>query len=261
MSIVDARPAPPPSDRVLDALAGIGAASTLDDWARRACRHLLELVPGVSSTYTEVNTITERAAAVIHPDPGEEWFARWRPFFGQHAHENPIVAHMEATGDGSVATWLDRDPDRVFERMPLFLEFYVPNGIRSQAAFALETEPGEFVGFAVNRDGAGFTSDDIAVMNLLRPHLLNLYRLVSAREAGRRSLSDGRATALGVTPRQTDVVRLVIGGGTNEQIASRLGISAGTVRKHLEAVYAALGVGSRAALVARVLGQDASRLL
>lgn len=257
---MDARPAPDKAARVLEALADIGAASTLDDWARRACRHLLDMVPGVSSTYTEVNTATGRAAAVVHPDPGLAWFARWRPFFGEHAHENPIVAHIEATGDGSVATWLDRDPERRFERAALYRGFYVPNGIRSQIGFALATEPGEFVGFAVNRDGGDFAVGERTTLTLLRPHLLNLYRLVAAREAGVSGLSDARAGALGLTARQTDVVRLVVAGRTNDQIASELGISAGTVRKHLEAVFGMLGVASRAALVARALGTDAARL-
>ena len=42
------------------------------------------------------------------------------------------------------------------------------------------------------------------------------------------------------------------GGGTNAQLAGGLGISVGTLRKHLEVVYDALGVDNRAAAVAAV---------
>jgi DNA-binding NarL/FixJ family response regulator len=43
----------------------------------------------------------------------------------------------------------------------------------------------------------------------------------------------------------------VAGGLTNGQISRRLGVSEGTVRKHLENIYAGLQVSSRAAAVTR----------
>jgi len=55
---------------------------------------------------------------------------------------------------------------------------------------------------------------------------------------------------LGLTPRQTDVaIALVNTGGTNTQLARSLGISEGTVKKHLEAIFRTLRVDSRAAAV------------
>ncbi|MEZ5375697.1 MAG: helix-turn-helix transcriptional regulator [Acidimicrobiales bacterium] len=57
--------------------------------------------------------------------------------------------------------------------------------------------------------------------------------------------------SIGLTPRQTDVARaLAETGGTNAQLASTLGLSTGTVKKHLEAVFQALEVDNRAAAVA-----------
>jgi DNA-binding CsgD family transcriptional regulator len=59
--------------------------------------------------------------------------------------------------------------------------------------------------------------------------------------------------ALGLTRRQAEVLRLVATGRSNSQIAGELFVSIPTVRKHLEHVYARLGVTSRAAAVARAL--------
>ena len=56
--------------------------------------------------------------------------------------------------------------------------------------------------------------------------------------------------ALGLTSRQAQVLRLLTCGKRNEEIARELSISVGTVRKHLQHVYAQLGVSSRAEAIA-----------
>jgi DNA-binding CsgD family transcriptional regulator len=47
------------------------------------------------------------------------------------------------------------------------------------------------------------------------------------------------------------VARLVAAGHTRDQIARRLGISVGTVRKHPETIFMRFGVSSRTAAVTR----------
>lgn len=59
--------------------------------------------------------------------------------------------------------------------------------------------------------------------------------------------------ALGLTQREAEVMREVIGGQTNAEIGASLGISAATAKKHVENVLEKLGVPSRAAAVAHVL--------
>ena len=54
-----------------------------------------------------------------------------------------------------------------------------------------------------------------------------------------------------LTRREHQVVLLVAEGLTNAEIARQLWISPGTVRRHLENVFAKLGVHTRTAAVAR----------
>lgn len=63
---------------------------------------------------------------------------------------------------------------------------------------------------------------------------------------------DGRQLAdLGLTARQNEAaVALARTGGSNAQLARSLAITEGTLKKHLEAVFRALGVDNRAAAVA-----------
>jgi DNA-binding CsgD family transcriptional regulator len=89
--------------------------------------------------------------------------------------------------------------------------------------------------------GPDFSERDRALLALLRPHLHQVYLDAAARRHGIPRL----------TPRQRELLQLVAAGHDNAAIAHHLGLSRGTVRKHLENIYARLGVSSRTAAVAR----------
>ncbi|WP_290870522.1 response regulator transcription factor [Aquabacterium sp.] len=59
-------------------------------------------------------------------------------------------------------------------------------------------------------------------------------------------------TQLGLTPRQADVLRLLLKGQPNKLIARELGLSVETVKDHVAAVLRALGVSSRTQAVIAV---------
>jgi DNA-binding NarL/FixJ family response regulator len=63
------------------------------------------------------------------------------------------------------------------------------------------------------------------------------------------------SAALGITPRQTDVLRLLILGLPNKRIAAKLGISVPVVKKHVSDLLAHFKVVSRTHLVALMAGQ------
>lgn len=340
--------------RTHDAIARIGSGTTVEEFAAFACRELLELIPGLSASYNEVNPIAGRIAALVLPDPGVQWYAEYGELVGRLARTHPYWSYLELTDEGAPRTWDELDPAGEFEASELFTRFYAPNGIRSQLLFALPAPPGILVALAVNRDGEGFTLRERQLADLLRVHLVNLYRLtlrsdrltdatglllaggwtsVAVLETGEISattpeaeqigrdigigLSVGDSIAgtrlweppgraqesdpwtvtrrartfrvggtdgaydvmlvaasigphvlhlraptgvtltsardLGLTQRQAEVGLLVVEGATNDQIASRLQISSSTVRKHLEAIFTRLGVGSRAAVAATLM--------
>lgn len=61
------------------------------------------------------------------------------------------------------------------------------------------------------------------------------------------------APAISLSPREQEVVKLVARGYPNKSIANVLDISPCTVSTHLRRIFAKLGVGSRAEMVARIL--------
>ena len=343
-----------PEDRaeLLAALGAISGADGIVDFAMRTCREMVRLVPGVSASYNEFSAVVGRIAVVVYPDPGREVVNRYGPILEKYLRDSPIVQHFETTGEGEAVTWADLDPKGAFLDTPLYREFYAPLGIHNQIAFLLPAPPGILVAFAINGDGRVFEPRERALLDELRLHLVNLYRLVSHAEAAHQrdaaladdgwsvvlvdddgvvlesngvavrigraagielavgaslagsalwsQISAGRvdlwavsrpagltkvphtdvpfearllrssvgphvlwireplrvtiedAIALGLTTRQAEVCLLLVDGLTNDQIARRLNIAGGTVRKHLEETFRRLDVPSRAAAVGKL---------
>jgi DNA-binding CsgD family transcriptional regulator len=106
--------------------------------------------------------------------------------------------------------------------------------------------PGHDVRLVLFRSsGPDFSERDRALLGLLRPHVHRAYLDAELRRYDTPIL----------TPRHRELLALVAAGYTNGQIARRLGISAATVRTHLQNIYERLGVSSRTAAVAK-MGPD-----
>lgn len=57
-----------------------------------------------------------------------------------------------------------------------------------------------------------------------------------------------------LSPREREVARLVLAGHANREIAERCSISEQTVKDHLKSAYRKMGVRTRTALLAELLG-------
>jgi DNA-binding CsgD family transcriptional regulator len=105
-------------------------------------------------------------------------------------------------------------------------------------------------GFAFDRSDRDFSERDLRVLDTLRPHLVQLWRNAHLHRPASDHLFTS-ATAGLLTPREREILAWVACGKTNREIAAVLYLAPGTVGKHLDNVYAKLGVGSRAGAVGR----------
>jgi DNA-binding CsgD family transcriptional regulator len=138
-----------------------------------------------------------------------------------------------------------------FRRSEFYAEVHRPLGV--EYMLQLHLDPGETdARLEFDRFDSDFGRRDRAVLTLLLPYLRQFLR------AARRRLPPLGAHDV-LTPREREVLQHVAEGRTNGEVAAVLGISQETVRKHLENVYAKLGVHTRTGAVAALVGPRARR--
>lgn len=171
------------------------------------------------------------------------------PVFWEHYWDCAPCSYPDRSGDlRSVTTISDFYSARQWHATGMYSDYFRPGGVEHELLLCLPPGrartalPGQSARLLLTRGpGPDFSERDRALLTLLRPHLYQAYL-----EAEQR-----RARTPELTPRQWELLRLVAAGRTNTQIARHLGLSEGTVRKHLENIYARLDVSSRTAAVTR----------
>jgi DNA-binding CsgD family transcriptional regulator len=167
----------------------------------------------------------------------------WAPRGSRYLH--PVLLQYRVTGWGEVVQVADV-PDR-FVPGPVrgaWHETARPWGCAEQVSMPL----GVGTAFVVGRP-AVFTPVELALAARLRHLLVGLHRHVRATAALRPD--PAVAADLRLSARQLAVLGLLAAGLTSAAIGRRLGISERTVHKHLEHLYARLGVSDRVSAVLR----------
>lgn len=233
----------------LDALRAIGdGCLRSDDFARRGVECLPRLVASELTTLS-VCDLGDGRRSVVSDRPGALG-AREVALFDRHFHEHPLVRDHGGNPGAVTRRIEDLVPQAQFRETPLYNEYYRAIRIDHAMAVPIHVDRRLLVSFVFNRSGRGFEQSERDALELIRPHLGNLYRLCAA--LGR----SGWAPAAGwqLTPREQDVLRWLAAGKTDRDIGRILEISPRTVHKHLQRIYEKLGVETRTAAVGRALG-------
>jgi DNA-binding CsgD family transcriptional regulator len=259
----------PDYERLFSFLGRIHACRSEEKFPALAVTELARIIPAHHVIWNHMAPAVPQARTVACPEiPQDE---RRTALFAEHMREHPVVRHFMATGDPGPRAISDFWSERHFHRTALYGALYRDMGVEDQMGFWLSSRTPEMVGIAFTRPERSFTEADRALLDLVRPHIAQAWRNARAfsrmrrlalarRPAGNRPglspasldgagpiASPQRLRALGLTLREIAVVVELEKGGTNHEIAAALFISPLTVRKHLENIYAKLGVTSRTA--------------
>jgi len=191
---------------------------------------------GFSERDREVMALIRPHLARVHANL--RTLARARMRLEGMAGEDPALALLELGPGGEVRGGLDRA-----QRL---LECYFPTKHRR----APDRLPATLARWLEHRPRA-----PLVIRRGERRLVVRFFAGAPEREEAARVLIEDHAApealsrlrAMGLTVRETRVLAELEKGLTNEDIAAALGISPATVKKHLENIYAKLGVGNRAA--------------
>ncbi|HSN06065.1 MAG TPA: LuxR C-terminal-related transcriptional regulator [Candidatus Angelobacter sp.] len=237
--------------RLLDVVAPDPAEDdTADDdiaeIPERVLRGLAELIPSACASFFVMDTRGRRVTAAQEalladlPDEDEGSDALFFDAYWDCA----ACSWPELSGDHTTVTmWTDFHSEREYAGM-LMGEYARRMGVWHELLVCLPPQGRLERRILLAREGGDrpYTERDRLLLTLLRPHLIRLRDHVEAR----------RRTVPTLTSRQLELLRRVADGHTNRQIARDLGLSEGTVRKHLEHIYARLEVRSRTEALARM---------
>jgi DNA-binding CsgD family transcriptional regulator len=168
--------------------------------------------------------------------------------------DHPICRHQLAYGDFSATRLSDVITRRRLLGSRIYADWFRPAGVEAELEAGIANSRVETRNLILNRAQGDFSARDRAVLELVRPHLARIDETIRLRAAAGAYEPDGLER---LTTREAEILELVAAGLTNAAIAEDLWISPGTVKKHLDNIYAKLGVTSRTAAVARTVRPSA----
>lgn len=166
---------------VLVAVSNLHDANGPDEFAHAALREVLRLVACDLVSLNEMDPVAGRIAYLAEPDTFGVPAGGTR-VLGALLHEHPLIVHLAKTGDGSPRRISDFWTTAEFHASELYRRFYRELGTEYQVGFALAAPQPTVLAIAASRQAYDFSDRDLAVLDLLRPHLAQGWRNAQDRE-------------------------------------------------------------------------------
>jgi DNA-binding CsgD family transcriptional regulator len=212
---------------------------------------LARVIPCDDVGYAELDRLNRRVIEYVGTDGDGGDDALFWEIVGEH----PLCRHQQAYADFSATRLSDVISHRQLVATRVYADWFRPEGFVAELEVGIVRSRARTRNFVFSRTQGDFSARDVAVLALIAPHLARIHETTQLRHVA-NLVEPGNLECL--TSREADVLELVAAGLTNAAIAERLWISPGTVKKHLDNVYAKLGVANRTAAVARVGGRPSS---
>jgi len=234
-------------------------ASALHDdngYVRSSGHGLQRLVASELTTLSICHLVSGRRT--VHGDAAGSIGAAERECFDRHFRAHPLVQVHGEPRHAHVHRISDSLSQQAFRRSPLYADYYRRIGIDCVLAMPVYQGQGWLVSWVLNRRGRDFSDRETALLDQVRAPLTRFFQHTDWMARLAPSLRDApHAPALSpdvpLTPREREVLQWVAAGKTDRDIAAIVGGSVRTVHKHLQHIYAKLGVETRTAAVMRAL--------
>jgi DNA-binding CsgD family transcriptional regulator len=245
----------PDIEAVLAFLDDVRGLELDEPYSPEVVGRLGELIPAAHVVYRENDMLDRKTPRMIdvdgaQVDEADELYWTVGPC--------AITTYRTRTRDLTSARLSDVVSWRGYLETAIYREYFRPGGIDHMLDLGLQVTDGRqrTLLFCRERGDRDFTERDRAALEILRPHFrarearADLRRRVMAAPSDEELDTPDATSDLSV--REREILFLAAAGRTNAEIAAELWLSPATVKKHLENIYAKLGVGSRAAAASRV---------
>ena len=232
--------------RLLNAVDELATCSSEASLVMTAPRAIAALVGADVAAFTRIDVRNRTAQLSLYPDIPR--FVAPTRQTGETLGDNPLVRHWSAGVDPSPRRVSDLVDRREWRGTSTFANVLGPMGTPYLLGIPLFRSTAGGPSYAIARSGRDFNDDELVAMGAIQAALIILHRRFEPL-VWRRDAAPGVLSA-----RELEVLSCLAVGLSGRQIARHLGLALGTVRKHLERVYAKLGVHDR--MNAVNVGQD-----
>lgn len=236
-----------PWERLNRVILNCGAVHEEHGFGANAVEQMGQLIPYDQARvyfFNDDTRIYDEVLVGVDQQVVEEYFAYYAQVENGHYD---VIRRIKAYHDPLVPVldWQGQKPDR-FQREHLY-----PQGIHYSTGLLLrDPYNAPRILFCLDRTGqTTFSHLETELLGCLGAHLNNLYQNFYAVPRGTRG-DDGLLERL--TPRETEICRLLRRGATPAAIAEKLCIARPTVYKHLANLHEKLGVSNRQELLLRL---------
>ena len=204
--------------------------------------HVLRLVVSGDIAVADWNGVDNMAQATAY-DPRGAIPAEINAAVHRYLHQNPLYLQRRGA-PRSISDVLTR---RAWHRTELYAEAYGKLGQEDGLALDIPLARAGVLTLNMTRSRRGFRDAERLGLRLLEPHVQACWQRLRAQERLRAAVdAHGSAAPERLSAREREVLLWVANGLSNLQIATQLGIRPATVKRHLENLYAKLGVAGRA---------------
>lgn len=241
--------------KLFDAVYEINAAKDHADFAAAVVAGMIRLIPADVVTFQVLDRGTGRI--LTRMAPADPYTPEEVGYYVANSEKHPLVAYFARTGEVRArrisdlldeASWLESEIYRhCLRRLDLRHNLALPIGIDEAIVAAL----------SFSRSGVDFTAHDCELLDAFGPHFRqawqrhrNPWENAAAAERAARE----RFEALGLSPRESEVLFWMTEGKQNREIATILGIQLSTVQDHVASLLAKLNQENRHAVTVFALG-------
>ncbi len=183
----------------------------------------------------------------------EEFMSKYESYYGEIDYVKWVFSNYEST----VYRESDLINEDIRKKSPFYIDYLEPSGLIYLAGMSI-IEDGVFTGAVTlyrTKIKGDFSDRDLYILNQLLIHLesrlKNIDKIDLYNHRDKKYLDQYRLTL-----REYEIIRLICKGYNNFEISQKASICVSTVKKHINNIFAKVGVKSRTQLIAMFLDKD-----